>query len=481
MGQDLITVNARVLPEPKVVYRNNSSLTVIGGSWNMRDVKLAKSGSLTRWSWLLLQDGKPSMGCDIKNVTDTVRSFHAAMGRTGLTAEPPTVGQEILLTPRKDQQLDEVFKRIANANIELLLIILPHDNSDLYNLIKTLGETKYGIRTQCVIGSKFTNQRGQPMYFANVALKVNLKVGGHNHMVEKDRLSFIEEDKTMLVGIDVTHPSPGSSDRAPSVAAMVASIDKNLGQWPGVLSIQDQARKEMVSDIKAMLKSRLNVWKSMGRHASLPENLLVYRDGVSEGQYQLVLDNELTEMRAACQEMYPAADTKRGLPRITIIVVGKRHHTRFYPCSPDDADKNGNCKQGTVVDRGITEEGSWDCFIQSHSVLQGTGRPAHYNVIIDEIFRARARGLRQPTTHAANELEKITQALCYVFGRATKAVSICTPAYYADILCERARRYLADVFDDTVSTAGSSSTGRADDNQTRSKVMAKLENTMFYV
>lgn len=51
-----------------------------------------------------------------------------------------------------------------------------------------------------------------------------------------------------------------------------------------------------------MLKSRLNLWKTKGRHAALPENILVYRDGVSEGQYHLVLQHEFPLLRAACAE-----------------------------------------------------------------------------------------------------------------------------------------------------------------------------------
>lgn len=51
----------------------------------------------------------------------------------------------------------------------------------------------------------------------------------------------------MVVGIDVTHPLPGSSPLAPSVAGMVASIDRWLSQWPAVLSIQSERRQEMVS------------------------------------------------------------------------------------------------------------------------------------------------------------------------------------------------------------------------------------------
>ncbi len=40
------------------------------------------------------------------------------------------------------------------------------------------------------------------------------------------------------------------------------------------------------------------------------------------------------------------------------------------------------------------------------------------------------------STAVANELEDLTQSMCYVFGQATKAVSCCGLAYYAEILCE---------------------------------------------
>ncbi len=50
----------------------------------------------------------------------------------------------------------------------------------------------------------------------------------------------------MVVGIDVTHPSPGSASTAPSVAGIVASVDSRLAQWPADLKIQT-AREEMVS------------------------------------------------------------------------------------------------------------------------------------------------------------------------------------------------------------------------------------------
>lgn len=42
----------------------------------------------------------------------------------------------------------------------------------------------------------------------------------------------------------------------------------------------------------------------------------------------------------------------------------------------------------------------------------------------------------------STDVSRQTHNLCYLFGRATKSVSICPPAYYADLLCERGRQYL---------------------------------------
>lgn len=222
-----------------------------------------------------------------------------------------------------------------------------------------------------------------------------------------------------------------------------------------------------------MLKQHLDNWLRLGKHAHLPENIIVYRDGVSEGQYDLVLEQEVPLLRQACREKYPANATQ---PRLSVIIVGKRHHTRFYPRDVKDMDRSGNCKAGTVVDRGVTEEGYWDFFLQSHAAIQGTARPAHYVVVLDEIFRATKGQAGSP----ANTLEKMTQALCYSYSRATKAVSICTPAYHADILCERSRRYLQDVFEGTISDTASmaSATTSGPDGVT---IHEKLRNTMFYI
>ena len=96
--------------------------------------------------------------------------------------------------------------------------------------------------------------------------------------------------------------------------------------------------------------------------------------GVSEGQYQSVLEEEFTQILEACEKICREHKTPR--PKINLMIVGKRHHTRFYPTEEKYADMTsrvkGNPPNGTVVDRGVTMEKGHDFFLQAHVALQGT-------------------------------------------------------------------------------------------------------------
>ena len=71
-------------------------------------------------------------------------------------------------------------------------------------------------------------------------------------------------------------------------------------------------------------------------------------------------------------------------PTITLIVVNKRHHVRFFPRIEDEGDRSGNCVAGTVVDSDVVNPVEFDFYLLSHGGTLGTSRPTHYNVLIDE-------------------------------------------------------------------------------------------------
>jgi len=375
-----------------------------------------------------------------------LNAFQSELKELGIKANNYAPGLRVTLTAvNADTEIDAAIQKFVSHPTKpapkLILVIMPYVDGSIYNRVKFICDVKKGLLNICVVGSKFAKDRND-QYFANVALKFNLKLGGRNQLLDNSKLGMVQEGKTMFVGIDVTHPSPGSAT-APSVAGIVVSVDSWLAQWPADLQIQT-ARDVMVSGLDGMLKSRLRLWAKNNK-GTYPENILIYRDGVSEGQYDIVLDQELPLLRKACQELYPANDTKKGLPCLSIIVVGKRHNTRFFPTRKEDATPSSNPQNGTVVDRGVTEARNWDFYLQAQAAIQGTAGPAHYYTVLDEIFRDRK--VQAPFQNAADALEDLTHNMCYLFGRATKAVSICPPAYYADLVCESARCYLSRLFD----------------------------------
>ena len=226
----------------------------------------------------------------------------------------------------------------------------------------------------------------------------------------------------------------------------------------------------MVSEIGSMLGSRLDLWCK--NHSGIPpENILIYRDGVSEGQYEAVLEMELKRMKEYCETYYRRRN--QYSPRFTLIVVAKRHHTRFFVYG---GNKYVNPVNGTVVDRGVTDDQTWDFFLQSHTPLQGTARPAHYIVLQNQIFSKIADGPKG-CSNIADVVERITHNMCYMYSRATKSVSYCPAAYYADRACERGRAYLSRFFNRDPNLQGPQPLATDKDI----KVKEPLTDTMFYI
>jgi eukaryotic translation initiation factor 2C len=369
----LITVQGRVLDPPRLLYKDsrNSAKRIIttAGSWNLHGNVFSKKGArIQAWSWCHInpvQEGQAK---------DAVKQFAAKLIECGVDMNrfPVNPAGDIVLGDESTlgQNLGAFLKKCESYRVQFALVIIPDESTVTYSTIKILGDTRYGLHTSCVVESKFLQK--QPQYFANVALKWNLKMGGTNHTLEDDGLvAILKEGTTMIIGYDVTHPthmsSRGGNSTLPSLVGLVASVDRDMGQWPAVVWEQT-SRQEMLGDIlKEAVMSRLVLWASKNG-GNLPKYIVIYRDGISEGQYRQVLDLELPYVRAACEEKYPPALQ----PKIAVIVSVKRHHTRFYPTDERNMGRSGNVESGTVVDRGVTQARVWDFFLVAHTAIKGT-------------------------------------------------------------------------------------------------------------
>lgn len=90
--------------------------------------------------------------------------------------------------------------------------------------LKRICETDLGLVSQCCLTKHVFRMSKQ--YLANVALKINVKVGGRNTVLVdaiSRRIPLVSDRPTIIFGADVTHPHPGE-DSSPSIAAVCYEI-----------------------------------------------------------------------------------------------------------------------------------------------------------------------------------------------------------------------------------------------------------------
>lgn len=207
------------------------------------------------------------------------------------------------------------------------------------------------------------------------------------------------------------------------MVGVAASHDTNAFQYNIGWRIQDP-KKEMIEDFENIIRDQLNFYKK--KNGYLPTKLLYYRDGVSEGQFTEVMNVELTAMFRAC-----AAVQANYKPKVTMVVVQKRHHTRFFPGNSKIGDrKNNNVPAGTIVDTEIVHPNETQFFLVSHQSIQGVARPTKYCVLYDE------------SNLNIDDLQALTYNLCHLFTRCNRAVSYPAPTYYAHLVAARGKVYI---------------------------------------
>ena len=212
----MITVTARLLKAPGVIYASNRPVDVRDGSWNLANQRFTKPGAIQDWTYVWVSPyrdvkSEPQQVIEQqkRKLDEHVMSF---MGRfqkdLGLTVGPQKIVGPTIMA-KDPTMIDNMFRILKEKEIKWLLLILEENDVSMYSAIKKAGDVKYGIKTVCVTRQKFSginrgeyNEKGQLQYFGNVSLKFNLKAGGTNNLLQDGKdapFRFISENKTMIV------------------------------------------------------------------------------------------------------------------------------------------------------------------------------------------------------------------------------------------------------------------------------------------
>ena len=155
--------------------------------------------------------------------------------------------------------------------------------------------------------------KAQPQYCSNVCMKVNAKLGGTTCKVAdtKPPKPFFPR-ATMIIGADVSHATPGSPQC--SMACLTMSMDSTACRYAAAVQTNGH-RVEMISpdNINSMLVPMFKEWVNRVGKGSGPLHIYYFRDGVSEGQFEHVINQEVRNMKIALEKEFgPKATTVSG-------------------------------------------------------------------------------------------------------------------------------------------------------------------------
>ncbi|KAJ4768954.1 Argonaute family protein [Rhynchospora pubera] len=416
--------DGRILTAPTLLLGNGEESVPNRGRWNFNHKKLINPVKIERWA-ICNFSARVDMSHVSREIINCGRSKGIHIARPFTLVEEDRQWLRAGPVVRVDKMFEKIRAQLPGPPQFLLCILPERKNSELYGPWKRKNLHEMGIVTQCISPGKLNDQ-----YFTNVLLKINAKLGGMNSLISmehKQSIPIIHEIPTLILGLDVSHGSPGRSD-LPSIAAVVGSR-----QWPSIskyrASVRTQSPKlEMIDQLykptadgkdDGMIREILiDFFQTSGGRK--PAQIIIFRDGVSETQFSQVLNIELNQIIEAYKHLGDGP-----LPKITLIIAQKNHHTKLF-----QADSPDNVPPGTVVDTKVVHPRNYDFFMCAHNGMIGTSRPTHYHVLVDEIG------------FSVDDLQKLVHSLSYVYQRSTTAISVVAPICYAHLAAQQMSQFM---------------------------------------
>ncbi|XP_014210002.1 piwi-like protein Siwi isoform X2 [Copidosoma floridanum] len=389
LDRKLVDVPARVLTCDKIIYGDNSTTPVnTNANWtgDLRYRSMRVSGSLDEWVLLVPNRLKR----DAQNFISSL--IKAASGMNFRINYPKIID----LRDDNPSTYVETLEIVMSKKVPLLIFCIASNNRlDRYAAIKKKCCVDRPVPTQVLLARSLQNKSIMSVA-TKVAIQLNCKIGGIPWTVA------IPLNGLMVVGFDVCHDT---NSKTKDFGAMVASLDSNHGRYFSAVSSHTSG-EELSHDLSVNLLKAIKQFKEVNN--TLPKRIVIYRDGVGDGQTHYVVRNEVAEVKAKLQSIYENPDDLK----LAYIIVTKKINTRLFY-------NEQNPKPGTVVDDVITDPSKYDFFIVAQQVNQGTVTPTAYNVIEDSL------GLE------VDKIQRLTYKLCHMYFNWSGTVRVPAPCQYA--------------------------------------------------
>uniref|UniRef100_A0A336KW68 CSON000429 protein n=1 Tax=Culicoides sonorensis TaxID=179676 RepID=A0A336KW68_CULSO len=384
LDSDLISIEGRLIPKPEILFGRQGAKVSKEFSHDLRNLGLYKPGVLNNWVAI-------STERDARATEDFCRALKQSVERSGLQIYNPR-----FVHLRGDHK-DELIRKIddvVNQDPQIILFVVPNNQADRYQAIKKKLCIEKSVPSQVVVARTIQPKggRGPNLSVATkVAVQMSCKIGGAPWGIKVPLTGML------IIGFDVSHDT---KNKKITFGALVASLDQNQSKFFSCVS-QHQDDAQLSTDFTLNVMKAIKEFQKV--NGSNPTKLLIYRDGVGEGQIAHVRTYEKEPLEKMLKSQF-GEDF-----RFAFVIVNKKTNTRLFSM---DRGNPQNPPPGTVCDTKITLPERYDFFLIPTDCRQGTVSPTYFNVIADTL------GL------PAAKMQMLTYYLCHGYFNWTDAITV---------------------------------------------------------
>ena len=260
-----------------------------------------------------------------KIITWTNFQFSATFFSSGFTVNAPR--KVPLPNNRANTYGEELSKILSKDKVDMAMIVIPNNKSDAYATVKKICLTKFPTSSQVMTATVLKKPKGIGSVATKVAIQMAAKMGGEPWYLHipigdlmvigksiRPLISWSVIDSTFFTGYDTWHDA---SQKGLAVGAVVATTNTSLTRFHSSCTFH-RNNEENLQQIKACISKALKEYQQV--NGKLPGRIIVYRDGVGDGQIPQVKEQEIGEMKKLFRD-------NNFDPAFTYIVVSKRVNT----------------------------------------------------------------------------------------------------------------------------------------------------------
>ncbi|KAM4828337.1 piwi-like protein 4 [Thomomys bottae] len=383
-----VSLTGRIVPSEKILMRDHICQPVSAADWSkdIRTYKMLSAQSLNKW--LILCSNRTE---------NVIQSFLSCLKRVGSSIGFNVGYPKIINIQENPAAFLRAIQQHVDPNVQLVMCILPSNQKNCYDSIKKYLSSDCPVPSQCVL-TKTLHRQGMMMSVATkIAMQMTCKLGGELWAVE------IPLKALMVVGIDICKDA---LSKEMVVVGFVASVNPRITRWFSRCILQ-KTTTDMVDCLKVFMTGALKKW--FKHNHDFPARIIVYRDGIGDGQLKTVLEYEVPQLLSSIRESSSST-------RLSMLVVRKKCMPRFFS---EVSQALQNPPLGTVVDSEATRPEWYDFYLISQTASRGTVSPTYYNVIYDD------NGLKP------DHMQRLTFKLCHLYYNWQGLVSVPAPCQYA--------------------------------------------------